>query len=71
MLNRKTSRKKKKDEIEEKFEFNLEQFKEKVIKELSNLNKIPKKALENNRTKINTCLEYESLYRKYMQVGGL
>jgi hypothetical protein len=68
LLKRKISRNLKKTTNEEKNCFNLEEYKEKVIEELSNIKTISKKSLEKNISNINTCIEYENLYRKYIQV---
>jgi hypothetical protein len=69
LLKRKISRNFKKTINEDKNCFNLEEYKEKVIEELSNIKTIPKKSLEKNKSNVNTCIEYENLYRKYIQVG--
>jgi hypothetical protein len=69
LLKRKMSRNIKKTINEDKNCFNLEEYKEKVIEQLSNIKYIPKKSLEKNKSNINNCIEYENLYRKYIQVG--
>ena len=68
LLKRKMSRKIKKINVEEKRNFNIDEYKEKVIEEIYNLNKIPKQNLEKNKTNFSTFIDYENLYRKYLQV---
>ena len=72
LLKKKSSRKKKIDKFEVKqtrCDFNLDAYKDKVIDELSNINKFPRKNMENTaKVKVNTCIDYERIFRKYMQV---
>lgn len=67
-LKKKTTRKRKNEPLEDKPLIDIDKYKEKVIAELSNINKLPKKTLEKNKRNLNTCIEYEKLYRQYMQV---
>ena len=46
-------------------EFNLENYKERIIEEISN-DKVSKKGSENNKS--SNCFEYQRLYKLYMQV---
>lgn len=46
-------------------EFNLENYKERIIEEISN-DKVSKKDSENNKS--SNCFEYQRLYKLYMQV---
>ena len=66
ILKKKTSRRKKSIRTDE---FNLDEYKEKIMAELSNSNKFSQNGLKNSRKmKISNCEEYERLYRKYMEV---